>query len=211
MPASQVAIATLAPHARATVSHRVCYSAPIKDFRRSYESCRRDHRFTWQQFAKVLAPTSFWRLRGITVRGLPPLAAAQAGLDCKRKIIRPLRQRHVGQNPIPAMLPTTDTHSVSFGAAMSDRHIHVLRIEGLQWVVESACDGEGRLVFPSREAAIAAGTAKAQQERVDLVVHTRDGRIGRRISFGDGGRDPRVMLVNARSSSKTAGSPPPRQ
>ncbi|MEM5278797.1 DUF2188 domain-containing protein [Cupriavidus taiwanensis] len=94
---------------------------------------------------------------------------------------------------------------------MSDGHVHVLRIEGLQWVVESACGGEGRLFFPSREAAIAAGTAKAEEKCVDLVVHTRDGRIGRRISFGKEGENRRSMLVNARSSSKTAGSPPPRQ
>ncbi len=92
---------------------------------------------------------------------------------------------------------------------MSD--VHVLRIEGLQWVVERACGSEGRLLFPSREAAIAAGTAKAEQERVDLIVHTRDGRVGRRISFGQQGKNQRAMLVNARSSSKTAGSPPPRQ
>ncbi|SPA25720.1 DUF2188 domain-containing protein [Cupriavidus taiwanensis] len=65
---------------------------------------------------------------------------------------------------------------------MSD--VHVLRIEGLQWVVERACGSEGRLLFPSREAAIAAGTAKAEEDRVDLIVHTRDGRVGRRISFG---------------------------
>ncbi|MBB2916301.1 DUF2188 domain-containing protein [Cupriavidus alkaliphilus] len=65
---------------------------------------------------------------------------------------------------------------------MSD--VHVLRIEGLQWVVERACGSEGRLLFPNREAAIAAGTAKAEEDRVDLIVHTRDGRVGRRISFG---------------------------
>ena len=70
---------------------------------------------------------------------------------------------------------------------MSD--VHVLRIEGLQWVVERACGGKARLLFPNREAAIAAGTAQAEQDSVDLIVHTRDGRISRRISFGkDKGR-----------------------
>lgn len=70
---------------------------------------------------------------------------------------------------------------------MSD--VHVLRIEGLQWVVERTCGSEGRVLFPTREAAIAAARAEAEEARVDLIVHTRDGRVGRRISFGkDKGR-----------------------
>ncbi|MDQ0143993.1 DUF2188 domain-containing protein [Cupriavidus necator] len=68
---------------------------------------------------------------------------------------------------------------------MSDKHIHVLRVEGLQWVVENWSCGTGtRALFPNREEAIAAGLAKAQEKKVDLIVHTRDGRIGRRRSFG---------------------------
>ncbi|WP_454735341.1 DUF2188 domain-containing protein [Cupriavidus necator] len=66
---------------------------------------------------------------------------------------------------------------------MPERNIHVLRVEGLQWVIEPGDSSGGRQFFPNRAEAIAAGAAKAQEQRVDLIIHTRDGRIGRRKSF----------------------------
>ncbi|WP_340524556.1 DUF2188 domain-containing protein [Cupriavidus necator] len=68
---------------------------------------------------------------------------------------------------------------------MPGRNIHVARIEGLQWVIENEDGSIDRQVFPSREAAIAAGIERAQQEKVDLIVHGRDGLIRRRKCFGD--------------------------
>lgn len=68
---------------------------------------------------------------------------------------------------------------------MSGRSIHVVRLEGLQWVVEARDGANTRQHFPNRTEAIAAATAKAQEERVDLIIHTRDGRVGRRRSFGN--------------------------
>ncbi|CAN7768979.1 DUF2188 domain-containing protein [Cupriavidus necator] len=68
---------------------------------------------------------------------------------------------------------------------MLGRNIHVVRVEGLQWVVETEDGPTDRQFFPSREAAIAAGTAMAQQKKVDLIVHGRDGLIRRRKCFGD--------------------------
>jgi len=66
---------------------------------------------------------------------------------------------------------------------MPGRNIHVVRIEGLQWVIEIEDGSTDRQFFPSREAAIDAGTAMAQQEKVDLIVHGRDGMIRRRKRF----------------------------
>ncbi|WP_454735784.1 DUF2188 domain-containing protein [Cupriavidus necator] len=72
---------------------------------------------------------------------------------------------------------------------MSGRTIHVVRLEGLQWVVEARDGADGRQFFPNRTEAIAAATAKAQEEKVDLIIHTRDGRIGRRKTFSNDSRN----------------------
>ncbi|WP_454739670.1 DUF2188 domain-containing protein [Cupriavidus necator] len=72
---------------------------------------------------------------------------------------------------------------------MSEKNIHVLRIKGLQWVIEARDGFDGRQLFPNRAEAIAAGIAKAQEEKVDLLIHTRDGRIGRRKSFSNDQRN----------------------
>lgn len=86
---------------------------------------------------------------------------------------------------------------------MSGRNIHVVRIEGLQWVIEVRGGSDGRQFFPNRAEAIAAGTAKAQEEKVDLIIHTRDGRICRRMSFGS---DPRDIKGKCRGQPATAGT-----
>ena len=93
----------------------------------------------------------------------------------------------VRRNPIPASELDADTFAISLEKAMFGRNIHVMRIEVLQWVIE-AREGSGsnsRQFFPNRSEAIAAGAAKARQEKVDLIIHTRDGRIGRRKSFSN--------------------------
>ncbi|WP_084187323.1 DUF2188 domain-containing protein [Cupriavidus sp. SK-4] len=81
---------------------------------------------------------------------------------------------------------------------MPGRNIHVVRIEGLQWVVEIEDGSTDRQFFPSREAAIDAGTAMAQQEKADLIVHGRDGLIRRRKCFGDAPRGSKRRVVAGR-------------
>nr|WP_315595258.1 DUF2188 domain-containing protein [uncultured Cupriavidus sp.] len=66
---------------------------------------------------------------------------------------------------------------------MAHACIHVLRIEGVQWIVEGPHGVKDRHYFPNRSEAIAAGVAFAIQHRTELVVHTRDGRVSRRRSF----------------------------
>ncbi|NOV23549.1 DUF2188 domain-containing protein [Cupriavidus necator] len=51
--------------------------------------------------------------------------------------------------------------------------------------------GHGRRShFPSEEEAIAAGTEKANQDKVELLIHGRDGQLRERNSFGN---DPRSI------------------
>lgn len=66
---------------------------------------------------------------------------------------------------------------------MSDPSIHVMRIEGVQWIVEGQKGINDRLYFPNRAEAVAAGVALAVKQRVELIVHTRDGRVSRRTFF----------------------------
>lgn len=67
---------------------------------------------------------------------------------------------------------------------MSARNIHVVPIEN-GWAVESEGSAEGRQLHVSQEAALAAGTEKAKQEKVELIIHGRDGKIRERNSFGN--------------------------
>lgn len=41
----------------------------------------------------------------------------------------------------------------------------------------------------SQEEAIAVGTARAKRDKVELLVHGKDGQIGLRYSFGNDSRD----------------------
>jgi hypothetical protein len=70
---------------------------------------------------------------------------------------------------------------------MSGRNIHVVPRDN-RWAVETEGGGPGRLEFDTQEEAIAAGTEKAQKEKVELLIHGRDGQIRARNSFG---HDPR--------------------
>ncbi|WP_439684314.1 DUF2188 domain-containing protein [Cupriavidus oxalaticus] len=44
---------------------------------------------------------------------------------------------------------------------------------------------EDRQLFPNRTEAIAAGVLKAREEKVTLIIYTRDGRVFRRQNFGN--------------------------
>lgn len=66
---------------------------------------------------------------------------------------------------------------------MPGDNIHVVPVEH-GWAIESEGSTAGRQLFASQEDAIAAGTEKAKQLRVELLVHGRDGQIRMRNSFG---------------------------
>lgn len=64
--------------------------------------------------------------------------------------------------------------------------IHVVPA-GNEWAVEVSGGGE-RTMFFTQEEAIAAGTERAKRDKVELLIHGRDGQIRERNSFG---HDPR--------------------
>lgn len=65
-------------------------------------------------------------------------------------------------------------------------NIHVVPA-GDGWAVEAAGGGQ-RTTHPTQEEAIKAGTTRAQRDKVELLIHGRDGQIRERNSFGN---DPR--------------------
>lgn len=72
---------------------------------------------------------------------------------------------------------------------MPGKNIHVVPVEN-GWAIESEGGAGGRQLYVSQEDAIAAGTEKARQQQVELLIHGRDGQIRMRNSFGN---DPRDM------------------
>ncbi|GJG97734.1 DUF2188 domain-containing protein [Cupriavidus pauculus] len=66
-------------------------------------------------------------------------------------------------------------------------NIHVVPA-GDGWAVEVA-GGGGRKVFGTQEEAIEAGTERARRDKVELLIHGRDGQIRERNSFGHDPRD----------------------
>lgn len=69
---------------------------------------------------------------------------------------------------------------------MANNDIHVVPA-GNEWAVEAAGGGD-RTMFFTQEEAIAAGTERAKRDKVELLIHGRDGQIRERNSFG---HDPR--------------------
>lgn len=69
---------------------------------------------------------------------------------------------------------------------MANSDIHVVPA-GEGWAVEAAGGGK-RTMFATQEEAIEAGTKRAQADKVELLIHGRDGQIRERNSFG---HDPR--------------------
>nr|WP_315591875.1 DUF2188 domain-containing protein [uncultured Cupriavidus sp.] len=65
-------------------------------------------------------------------------------------------------------------------------NIHVVPA-GDGWAVEAAGGGR-RTMYATQEEAIEAGTERAQHDKVELLIHGRDGQIRERNSFG---HDPR--------------------
>lgn len=67
-------------------------------------------------------------------------------------------------------------------------NIHVVPTERNGWAVEVEGTDGATSHHPSQEEAIAAGTEKAKNDKVELFIHGRDGQIRERNSFG---HDPR--------------------
>ncbi|MGO4278188.1 DUF2188 domain-containing protein [Cupriavidus sp. KB_39] len=65
--------------------------------------------------------------------------------------------------------------------------IHVVPA-GDGWAVEAAGGGK-RTTYETQEEAIKAGTERAQRDKVELLIHGRDGQIRERNSFGHDPRD----------------------
>jgi ketosteroid isomerase-like protein len=67
--------------------------------------------------------------------------------------------------------------------------IHTSSRNGVGWV--NVREGSSRALdtFPTKAEAQAAGRKRAQADKVEHVVHTRDGRISQRNSYGN---DPRA-------------------
>ncbi|WP_042878660.1 DUF2188 domain-containing protein [Cupriavidus necator] len=71
---------------------------------------------------------------------------------------------------------------------MPGKNIHVVPTDN-GWAVEAEGGAEGEQVYTSQDEAIAAGTRRAKQEKVDLLVHSRDGHISMRNSFSKDARN----------------------
>lgn len=67
------------------------------------------------------------------------------------------------------------------------KDIHVVPAGDDGWAVEAVGGGD-RKVFTTQEEAVQAGTARAKKDKVELLIHGRDGQIRERNSFG---HDPR--------------------
>ncbi|WP_455289235.1 DUF2188 domain-containing protein [Cupriavidus necator] len=65
---------------------------------------------------------------------------------------------------------------------MPGKNIHVVPADN-GWAVEAEGGAESGQIYTSQDEAIAAGTKRAKQEKVDLLVHSREGHISMRNSF----------------------------
>ncbi|NOV25872.1 DUF2188 domain-containing protein [Cupriavidus necator] len=70
---------------------------------------------------------------------------------------------------------------------MPGKNIHVVPTNN-GWAVEAEGGAGGQQQYATQEDAIAAGTERAKGEKVELLIHGRDGQIRERNSFG---HDPR--------------------
>jgi hypothetical protein len=70
---------------------------------------------------------------------------------------------------------------------MPNRSVHVVPGTG-GWAVEREHVGRGRVrgsvsYYPTQDEAIAAGRKLAQEEKAELVIHGRDGRVRQRDNY----------------------------
>lgn len=73
---------------------------------------------------------------------------------------------------------------------MARRNQHVVP-HGSGWAVRGSCSRRASSIHPSQTAAIDAARKIAQNQRTELVVHGRDGKISDRDSFRSDPRPPK--------------------
>ncbi|KAI3590984.1 hypothetical protein D9X30_4469 [Cupriavidus sp. U2] len=66
--------------------------------------------------------------------------------------------------------------------------IHVVPTQADGWAVEVEGSAGPAELFETQEEAIKVGTERARRDKVELLIHGRDGQIRERNSFGN---DPR--------------------
>ena len=87
---------------------------------------------------------------------------------------------------------------------MANKDIHVVPAGDQGWAVEAVGGGK-RTVFASQEEAIEAGTERAKEDKVELLIHGRDGQIRKRNSFG---HDPRnIKRLSGKISTRRSLQP----
>ena len=67
---------------------------------------------------------------------------------------------------------------------MADGFVHTV-FKGGQWVNEIEGGSEIGGTHSTKDDAVAAGRARAQQEKTEHVIHNQDGAIGERSSYGN--------------------------
>ena len=73
---------------------------------------------------------------------------------------------------------------------MATRPVHVIPHEGERdWAVKREGAKRASSLHTTKEAAVRAATVTAKRERAELEIHTRDGKITERSSYG---HDPRA-------------------
>lgn len=69
-------------------------------------------------------------------------------------------------------------------------NIHIVPAGNHGWAVAVEGTDGATTHYPTQEEAISAGTEKAKQDKVELLIHGEDGAIRARNSFG---HDPRTV------------------
>jgi uncharacterized damage-inducible protein DinB len=79
---------------------------------------------------------------------------------------------------------TRQAHNIDEGATMAKELIHTVYKSG-QWINEIEEGEEIGGVHATKEEAVRAGRARAQQDRTEHVIHNQDGTISERNSYGN--------------------------
>ncbi|MCY0853328.1 DUF2188 domain-containing protein [Cupriavidus sp. D39] len=81
---------------------------------------------------------------------------------------------------------------------MPVQRIRVASASRGQWTITvERTDDVVTSLYPSREAAIAAGTDLAKRDKIELLILGRDGRVRARKCFGDDLREEREVAVRS--------------
>lgn len=74
---------------------------------------------------------------------------------------------------------------------LAKRNVHVVLHKDMKWAVMREGGSRSRSKHETKEEAIMAAREMAQRDRVELVIHNRDGTISDSDSYGN---DPRSTL-----------------